>query len=75
MSNLIVVDYHIKSRKFVIICPFGMNEHIREIPTRAWGKSKVAWVAPLIKENVFYLDNVERNTELWTDTDSSVAAM
>ena len=61
----IIAEYHIKSAKFVLTVPFGMNEHVRGIPNRRFNPTKKVWTAPLIRVNVNFFASLGNNT-LWT---------
>lgn len=45
--NIDVVD-----GKFAITCPFWANDLLNSIPSKRWSKSKRAWMAPILKQDV-----------------------
>lgn len=55
MSNM-TIDYDGKA--FIIKCPMWANELVRELPNRRWNKSKMAWVAPILRANVVHLQGL-----------------
>jgi hypothetical protein len=72
---IITVDYHIRSKKFVMFVPFGYNEHVRQIPSVKWVSAKKVWTAPLIKANIFYFANLSKDQLIWNFTDLSLKVM
>lgn len=49
------IAYDKAKSQFVVSCPFHANDLVMGLPSRRWNKTKRAWTAPCIRQNVTYL--------------------
>lgn len=73
-SPSIKIDYDEKRGRFLIICPFHLNDKIRGIPNRRWDAKNRVWTAPGIRANAAYL-LTEIMKPLFSQVESTPAAI
>ena len=56
----IQITYDREKHRFVIRCPFHANELVMDIPSRRWHKASRSWLAPALRQNVAYIQEVLR---------------
>lgn len=58
--NQCVIDFDEKGGKLLVRCPMWFNDIVREIPSVRWSKSKAAWEAKLVRQNVAKIEELMR---------------